>query len=80
MENCKGQSSVKLRSSGQVVVLLLPNSSGDSRLFPPPCVSWSPGSGKVGWLFGMAFCVDVIIVGLRKACAVRNVVSEDLLW
>lgn len=29
---------------------------------------------------GMAFFVDVIIVGVRRACAVKSIVSRDLLW
>lgn len=29
---------------------------------------------------GMAFFVDVTILGLRRACAVKSIISRDLLW
>lgn len=72
--------SVRTRwSSQQGVALLLPKSRGDSFLLPSPLclVLLALGSGE--WL-GMVFCVGVIIVGLRKACASRSVVSGGLSW
>lgn len=43
LENCEEQSFIRLRSSRQVVALLLPSSSGDSFFFSSSCVflaSW----------------------------------------
>lgn len=81
LENCEEQSFIRLRSSRQVVALLLPSSSGDSFFFFLPHVSsWPPGSREVGQWLGMAFYVDMVIVGLRKACTFRRIVSGGLLW
>lgn len=80
LENYEEQSFIRLGSSRQVVTLLLPRSSGDSFLFLPCVSSWPPGSRKVRQWLVMVFYVDVIIVGLRKACTIRRIVSGGLLW